>query len=78
MYIIVFEELDAAVRVLDSYATNGDKVFPDWDCVYNGNVKSWVKFANTLRFRLAMHLSDVDGDKAKQRLKLRWKLLMVL
>mgnify|MGYP000750864326 FL=1 len=69
VYYRFFEELDAAVRVLDSYATNGDKVFPDWDCVYNGNVKSWVKFANTLRFRLAMHLSDVDGDKAKTEIK---------
>ncbi|GAA6254860.1 SusD/RagB family nutrient-binding outer membrane lipoprotein [Bacteroides sp. f07] len=69
VYYRFFEELDAAVRVLDSYATNGDKVFSDWDCVYNGNVKSWVKFANTLRFRLAMHLSDVDADKAKTEIK---------
>ncbi|MCS2582660.1 SusD/RagB family nutrient-binding outer membrane lipoprotein [Bacteroides sp. BFG-551] len=65
VYYRFFEELDAAVKVLDSYATNGDKVFPDWDCVYQGNTKSWVKFANTLRFRLAMHISDVDKDKAK-------------
>lgn len=69
VYYRFFEELDAAVKVLDSYATNGDNVFSDWDCVYKGNVKSWVKFANTLRFRLAMHLADVDAGKAKDEVK---------
>lgn len=69
VYYRFFEELDAAVKVLNNYATNGDKVFSEWDCVYRGDTKAWVKFANTLRFRLAMHLSNVDIDKAKTEIK---------
>ena len=65
VYYRFFEELDEAVKVLDNHATNGEKIFSDWDCVYRGDLKSWVKFANTLRFRLAMHLSNVDAGKAK-------------
>ena len=65
IYYRFFEELEAAVKVLDVPATNGTKIFEDWDCVYGGNIKQWVKFGNTLRFRLAMHLSNIDPDKAK-------------
>ena len=69
IYYKFFEELEAAVNVLDVPATNGDLIFADWDCVFRGNVKSWVKFANTLRLRLAMHLSNIDSDKAKEEIQ---------
>lgn len=69
IYYRFFEELEAAVNVLDVPATNGDLIFADWDCVYRGNVKLWVKFANTLRLRLAMHLSNIEPNKAKEEIQ---------
>lgn len=65
VYYKFFEELDAAVSNLESYAASGSKVMSSWDCVFNGDITSWLKFANSLRLRLAMHLSNVDEAKAK-------------
>lgn len=41
-----------------------------WDCVFNGDVTSWIKFANSLRLRLALHLAYVDEAKAKSEAQL--------
>ena len=38
--------------------------FPDGDLVYGGNLTKWRKFANSLRLRLAIHLSKADPTKA--------------
>jgi len=35
------------------------------DLVYKGSAAKWVKFANTLRFKLGMILADVDAAAAK-------------
>lgn len=35
------------------------------DIIYGGSVSSWIKFANTLKFRLAMVIADSDPAKAK-------------
>ena len=69
IYYSFFDELEAAVNILDIPATNGDLIFTDWDCVFRGDVKQWVKFANSLRLRLAMHLSNIDPDKAKEEIQ---------
>lgn len=68
IYYNFFEELERAVRVLDIPAANGTKIFEEWDCVYGGDTKLWVKFANTLRLRLAIHLSNVDPTKSKEEI----------
>lgn len=66
VYYKFFEELANAIAVLDNYAAAGEKIFSSWDCVFNGDVKQWVKLANTLRLRLAMHIVYADPDKAQQ------------
>jgi len=38
--------------------------FPSGDLMYGGKMASWKKFANSLRLRLAIHLSNVDPVKA--------------
>lgn len=63
VYYRFFEELDAAVTVLEPYM--GQTVFSDYDCVYRGNVTQWLKFANSLRLRLAMRLACIDEEKAR-------------
>jgi len=38
--------------------------FPTGDLLYGGKLAKWQKFANSLRLRLAIHLSNVDATKA--------------
>ena len=70
VYYRFFEELDSAIANLESYAAAGTKVLSSWDCVYNGDVTAWIKFANSLRLRLAMHLACIDEAKAKSEAEL--------
>jgi hypothetical protein len=39
--------------------------FPTGDLMYGGNMARWGRFANSLRLRLAMHLTQVDPAKAQ-------------
>lgn len=66
VYYRFFEELADAVETLVPYANAGETLFTEYDCVYRGDLTKWVKFANSLRLRLAMHLAYVDASKAQQ------------
>ncbi len=58
VYTTFFEELDDAIEVLTNFV-NGNPSSPlleKYDYIYGGNVTNWVKFANTLRLRLAMRI----------------------
>lgn len=46
-------------------ATNDD-VFKLQDIIYSGDCQKWYKFANSLRLRYAMRISNVDAAKAKE------------
>lgn len=66
IYYDFFKKLDAAVTVLKSHT--GENPFGAYDLVYGGKsdpVSHWIKFANTLRLRLAMRISNVDATTAK-------------
>lgn len=63
IYDDFFKRLDAAVAVLGS-KTN-ETPFGSFDLIYGGNVARWIKFANTLRLRLAIRISNVDPGRAK-------------
>src|SRR6266508_4520624 len=39
--------------------------FPTGDLLYRGSMAKWQKFANSLRLRLAMHLTNIDPAKAQ-------------
>lgn len=65
VYKKFFEELDNAIEVLTPFAEAGSTLMQDYDNVYDGNVRSWVKFANTLRLRLALRIVYADASLAK-------------
>lgn len=71
IYNKFFEELDEAIEVLGNYVDgNSDaKLMSDYDAVYGGNVEKWVKFANTLRLRLAIRVSYADPTLAEAQAK---------
>lgn len=67
VYNKFFEELDAAINVLTLYAQGNPsaKLLQKYDYLYNGNVSSWIKFANTLRLRLAMRIVYANASLAQ-------------
>jgi hypothetical protein len=67
VYKRFFKELDTAVTNLKAYrAANPDaSPFRKFDMVYGGDYGQWIKFANSLRLRLAMRIVEADPALAK-------------
>lgn len=66
VYKAMFKELDAAITELEGFILAGNtSILEEFDYVYAGNVSSWLKFANTLRLRLAMRCAYVEPTLAK-------------
>ena len=63
IYDDFFARLTAAVDVLK--AKTDETPYGSYDLVYGGDVNKWIKFANTLRLRLAIRISNVNAGKAK-------------
>jgi hypothetical protein len=67
VYTKFFTELDNAIDVLTVYAQGnpGRPVLKNYDYIYNGSVANWIKFANTLRLRLAMRVVYANASLAQ-------------
>ncbi len=63
VYNQFFTELDEAITTLSSDVDN--EQFADFDLVYGGEYSQWIKFANSLRLRLAIRIAKVDATKAQ-------------
>ncbi|WP_212006387.1 SusD/RagB family nutrient-binding outer membrane lipoprotein [Chitinophaga sp. HK235] len=65
-YYAFFKDLDSGITTLTNYVNSGaTQRFQSFDLVYKGDYVQWIKFANTLRLRLAIRISGVDKDKAR-------------
>ncbi|MDB5139665.1 MAG: hypothetical protein JWR12_1581 [Mucilaginibacter sp.] len=67
VYNQFFAQLDTAVTNLQAYITANPGLMPfaKFDMVYGGSYPEWLKYANSLRLRLAMHIVNVDPVTAK-------------
>ena len=63
----MFDDLDAAIAEIRNAAASGHKLLASVDRVYAGDDNKWLKFANTLKLRMAMRISSVDPEYAKQK-----------
>ena len=63
IYSDFFVQLDEAVAVLK--ANPGAQMFTSDDVIYGGSADKWLKFANSLRLRFAVHIRLADAAKAK-------------
>ncbi|MDH5804060.1 MAG: SusD/RagB family nutrient-binding outer membrane lipoprotein, partial [Gemmatimonadota bacterium] len=61
VYAGLIAELTAAGALLD----NADDGFGDGDLIYGNDFNKWERFANSLRMRLAMRMSEVDPAGAQ-------------
>ncbi len=64
IYNDFFTTLDEAVAVFKAH--QGETSFlGENDIIYGGNIDSWLKFANSLRLRMALRIKYVDAGKSK-------------
>lgn len=68
LYSLFFKDLDDATAILEKYMEEnpGSKPFKKFDMVYAGEFANWIKFANTLRLRLAMRIVKADAAWAQK------------
>lgn len=68
LYTTFLQELEESVNNLTSFVDAGEASpsrLSDFDIVCGADHKQWIRFANTLRLRLAMRISVVKPDLAK-------------
>ncbi len=58
IYSAFFSQLDSAITTLTAYVKANPGATPavNFDLVYKGNYVEWIKLANSLKLRLAMHI----------------------
>ena len=64
VYYAMFSDLKTAIDYLKEH--QGENAFGGADMIYGGNIAKWVKFAGTLRLRLAIRISNVEPQKARE------------
>lgn len=64
VYNTFFDELNDALEVLN--ADPNAKLVPTADYIYSGNIKQWIKFANSLKLRLAIRIAYASPSKSKE------------
>jgi hypothetical protein len=69
IYTDLFKRLDAAIESLNANSTSNVGDFASADLVYSGSVSKWILFANSLKLKLAMTVSDVDPATAKAKVE---------
>ena len=73
IYVDLFRQLDTAISLMKSPAASNLVANADIaanDLAYKGNSLSWIKYANTLKLRLLIHVAlvpgfDISGEMAK-------------
>lgn len=61
IYPALLQELKGAVALIDTNAPG----FTSGDLMYNGDMNKWKAFANSMRARIALRMSEVNPDLAK-------------
>lgn len=77
IYNSFFKQLDTATSNLQTYvASNPDpstSILKGGDLIYNGDYSKWLKFANSLRLRLAMRIVKINPTLARQQAEIALK-----
>lgn len=63
----MFDDLDAAILEINAAAVSGANPLSSVDRVYYGDNAKWLKFANTLKLRMAMRISSIEPGYAQQK-----------
>jgi hypothetical protein len=68
IYASFFTDLDSAISTLSTYVQNfpGSLPLANYDLIYAGDYTKWIKFANSLKLRLAMRMAYSDPTNAQK------------
>lgn len=64
VYTKMISELDEAIATLTENRTNNFAASSD--IIYGGNVEKWIRYANSLKLRLAMRISYADPELSRK------------
>lgn len=67
IYKQMFVELDEVIATFKENVTLPVEAYNRYDMVYYGNIGQWLKYANSLKLRLAMRLTEVKPDIARAK-----------
>lgn len=69
LFDAMFADLDEAISVMTGIVNSGSDLssLKDADVIYHGDFGKWLKFANTLKLRMAMRISGVKPDLARTK-----------
>ena len=69
LYKRLFDDLDDVITELTNFVQSnpGLKPMERYDLVYAGDYAKWVKFANSLKLRMAMRIVNVEPGYAQQK-----------
>lgn len=67
IYKAMFEELDAATLAFSKNLSIPSSSWAKYDRVYYGNISQWLKYASSLKLRMAMRVSYVDPALAREK-----------
>lgn len=67
-YHAMFKDLTDAINVMTQYveANPAARTMANFDPIYEGDFKKWVKFANSLKLRMAIRIRFADKDFAQE------------
>lgn len=72
LYHNMITDLTNSVNTLSVFLQENEGVelpIAEYDVVYNGDFSKWIKYANSLKLRMAVRMAAVDTDYAKQVMK---------
>ncbi len=67
VYNAMFVELDAAIAAFAKNTSLPSSSWAKYDRVYYGDISKWLKYANSLKLRMAMRISYADPQLAEQK-----------
>lgn len=67
VYKELFDELDGAIEAFSDNLTLPASGWSNYDRVYSGNISQWLKYANSLKLRMAMRISYVNPELARSK-----------
>lgn len=67
VYETMFAEIDESIKTFSENTGLGTEAWSTYDYVYYGNISQWLKYANSLKLRMAMRLSYVKPELAREK-----------
>ena len=72
LYHEMIDDLTKSIDALSIFLQeNGNEPHPlaEYDLIYNGDFRKWIKYANSLKLRMAVRIAHLDTEYAKQAMK---------